>query len=354
VPSGSKEACTLLNTPHTIPRPQRQPDLHNFDIMTAINKMPELKVLFESGQRLQTDGRRKFVREVIDEIRKGNKNCVKRQFEALADTLVNMYPGTFEDRIGLVRIGSGYDSLMKQFISRNENLNRKSSPSVLVNKDIAPRSVPVTKRKSSIFDTDSYGCVSWGPNINAEEEVKEEVIRKELADMYGSPGCNWDDVYSKMQDTFALQRKHINQGTSLQQLQVDWPFLIEETALLTHCKVLLGIDLCEAMEMAFVKKAPRLMNFFSSKQSRSAAVAKCVGNVEKVLETNAKALLPGVILCLQQSLGEDEKGLFFAVDVSIKITFKGCDNRLYCKTGRFFKSSPIAVQFVCKRFMLKK
>ena len=51
----------------------------------------------------------------------------------------------------------------------------------------------------------------------------------------------------------------------------------------------------KTMENAFVNKAPLSMNFFSSKQSRSASVAKCVSGVEKVVETDVAALLSGPI-----------------------------------------------------------
>ena len=39
-------------------------------------------------------------------------------------------------------------------------------------------------------DTDSYGCISWAPNLNTEDEEKQETIRKELMEMYGAPGVN--------------------------------------------------------------------------------------------------------------------------------------------------------------------
>ena len=104
-----------------------------------------------------------------------------------------------------MRIETGYVSLLKQFISRNENLNRNKLPSV--KKGTESKNVNVTKRKSMMCDTDSYGCISWAPNLNTEDEEKQETIRKELMEMYGAPGCKWDDVYSKMQDAFALKRE---------------------------------------------------------------------------------------------------------------------------------------------------
>ena len=62
------------------------------------------------------------MRVVFDEMRLIKNHAIKRQFDTVAVKLVMKYPNSLKDKIDIIVIGSGHDSLMKQFISRNENL----------------------------------------------------------------------------------------------------------------------------------------------------------------------------------------------------------------------------------------
>ena len=86
--------------------------------------MPEFSGTLQNENRLPADLRRNFVREVVNSVRKITNHCLKKMFEEISQSIVRKYPNSFEDRIDRLRIGTGYDSLFKQFIARNENLNR--------------------------------------------------------------------------------------------------------------------------------------------------------------------------------------------------------------------------------------
>ena len=141
-------------------------------MLNGLSEFPE-KLL--SAERLKTDQRRPFVRAVVDEVRQTSKRLPKRQFEEIAPQIGRMYPDNFEDRIYQIRIGTGYHSLLNQLVTRNENLNRKYHPPKArsaydsgTSKD-NEQGKPTKKRKS-LHNTDSYGCVSWGPQISEKEE----------------------------------------------------------------------------------------------------------------------------------------------------------------------------------------
>lgn len=289
-------------------RPQSHFQAVKFNLEIVFKRMPELQNMLESGQRLQADTRRNFVREVVEEVRKVTTTCTKKQFEELAAKIVGSFPSTFEDRIDKIRVGTGYDSLLKQFISRNENLNRgsgvKSPPKLSMHTESAG------KRKSVVHD--SYGCVNWGPSMTCEDELEQEKTREELKAAYG-PEPDWEQVYSKMDETYALQRKHINSGITLQELRQEWPFFVEERVLLGHSKKLLGIDILQAVGNTFGSKGPRMLRLFKSRPTLAPLIN--AAEKEKQLD-NITAILPLVILCLQTCLQEKEEGLFIAVDVS--------------------------------------
>ena len=286
-----------------------------------------MKLDLENGNRLKVDVRRKFVREVVDGIRNVTNHCSKRDFETVAQTVVRLYPSTFEDRIGEIRIGTGYDSLMKQLITRNENLNRQL-PSHTKHPDKAETAVDGNtepgkaadggkKKRKSFPEKDSYGCVNWGPILQEDEVELMENTRKELVNMYGQSE-DWCEIKAKMESSYGLLRKHINDGASLQQLLIDWPYLTRTDILLKHCELLLGLNIIETVEMAYTKKAPIMLRYLKSRGADE-QTTEILSQIEKEQSNdNYQALLQGTILCLQKCLGEEENGLMFPVDVSIE------------------------------------
>lgn len=279
-------------------------------MLSKISDFPE-KLLRE---RLQTDQRRHFVRAVVNEIRKTSKHLPKRQFAEIASQIVTLYPDNFEDRIEKLRVGTGYYSLLNQLTNRNDNLNRKYP--LNARKALgADASKDNTKRKS-VYSTDSYGCINWAPNLSEEEEEIQATLQLELKTIYGKPDWNHEIVYETMKKSFPLQRKHINEGKSLQDLKVDWPFLVEEKVIQDHCELLLGVNLKKAISDMYLKKGVRMLKFFQ--RHTDTHIQKVIQEVklEEEME-NVVALLPAVMLCLQAYLREKEESLFLIVDVSI-------------------------------------
>jgi hypothetical protein len=227
----------------------------------------------------------------------------------LQKNIVFTYPNTFEDRIDKIRIGTRYDSLLKQFILTNENLNRGKSPhSNFVRGSETGQQKTEPKKRKVVHD--SYGCISWAPSMSSDEESEQEKIREELKKHYGSEP-DWNLVYKGMEATYALQRRHINSGESLKHLREESPFLVDQDVLFTHCKELTGIDLLQAVKNSFEKQASRMLKFI---RSRTPSVEPYITDAEKEKQdNNLTAIMPLVILCLQSSLGEKDDSLFVVV-----------------------------------------
>lgn len=144
--------------------------------------MPGLEEQLGAGERLQADARRQFVREVVDQVREKTVSCAKKQWEDIAINIVRKYPSSFEDRIGNIKLGSGYESLLKQLVNRNENLNRtKNGQNALKGNGTESQSLsdlPIRKKRALIRD--SYGCVNWGPSVSNDQEEEQDRQRIEL------------------------------------------------------------------------------------------------------------------------------------------------------------------------------
>jgi hypothetical protein len=203
-------------------------------------------------------------------------------------------------------------------VNRNENLNRtKNGQNALKGNGTESQSLsdlPIRKKRALIRD--SYGCVNWGPSVSNDQEEEQDRQRIELKQWYGQENPDWDKVYSAMEATFPLQRKHINGGALLGQLFSDWPFLLEQHVLLAHCKQLLGKDLRQAIDASFLKKAPRMLRFFKCRKTKLQPYIMAAEQQKQ--QDNVQAILPLVILCLQSTLEESEGSLFVVVvDVSL-------------------------------------
>lgn len=153
------------------------------------NNIPERKAALLAGNRLNPDVRRNLVRVLVNEMRSYTDNASKKQMEIVAHRLTSLYADSLKDNIENMVIGTSYDSLMKQLISRNENLNRNStSPivNVLTKRNATP---PVKKSTTNI---DSYGCVNWSPEVSEEDHVEMSSIKQELNDMHETVPIQWE------------------------------------------------------------------------------------------------------------------------------------------------------------------
>lgn len=193
------------------PSPHPQFNVNLFSLDKVLQRMPEPNETLQNGNRLPAEIRRNFVREVVNSVRQITHHCPKKGFEVIARMVVKKYPSSFEDCIDKLRIGTGYDSLFKQFVSRNENLNRPYTQQKAVSSGCETKENNGTKSGKRKAEQDSYGCMNWGPSLSPEEEEEEqEQLRKELVKSYEAVEPDFELVMSNMQKTYPLLRKHIN------------------------------------------------------------------------------------------------------------------------------------------------
>ncbi|XP_067658203.1 uncharacterized protein [Haliotis asinina] len=222
-----------------------------------------------TNQRLTGGIRLRFVRGIVDQVRQINRRPTKRHLEVVAQRLVDMYPESLQDRIENDVVGTGYDSLMMQFVNRNDNLNRNSSNLCLSQ---------TSKRKLSGSDTDhsegtekqkncprdAYGCANWSPpitDVTSAESARDDLKRIHKED----PGrWSWDTIEGLILKSYPLQRATINDAKPVIELMEMWPFLFEVRGMLIHVNELLGINVKDAVYNALLDKAPRLKCFFRS------------------------------------------------------------------------------------------
>ena len=79
-----------------------------------------------SGSHLDRRKRLAVVHLLVDVARSCSTTIARRQMSVLAQRGVTLYPGSLQDRINDSVIGTGYDSLLRQMVFRNENCIRVS------------------------------------------------------------------------------------------------------------------------------------------------------------------------------------------------------------------------------------
>lgn len=93
------------------------------------NKMPSnTRKLLDTGKRPSPSERREIIRIVVAEILTVCKKPGKRHITEIARNMVIRYPKSFQDEIEGQVVGTGYDSLVKQFLSRIDNYRRLQAP----------------------------------------------------------------------------------------------------------------------------------------------------------------------------------------------------------------------------------
>lgn len=75
----------------------------------------------KAGKRPQPSGRREMVRILAAEIYKKYKKPGKKALAVIAQKLVKRFPNSFQDVIEDTLVGTGYDSMLKQWMSRIDN-----------------------------------------------------------------------------------------------------------------------------------------------------------------------------------------------------------------------------------------
>lgn len=164
--------------------------------------------LLDTKQRPSAAERRGGIRIVVAEILSVCKKTGKRHIAEIARKMVIQYPKSFRDEIEGQVVGTGYDSLIKQLMSRIDNYTRLQAP-------------PAKKRTSESGSPDSvkkgrkdeYGCVNSKPVLLAGETKQlQKQKQEELIMMFNNRDKDLKKMEKLMLETLPSQRKDILLG----------------------------------------------------------------------------------------------------------------------------------------------
>ncbi|KAK0140165.1 hypothetical protein N1851_022919 [Merluccius polli] len=126
-----------------------------------------------------------------------------------------------------------------------------------------------------------------------------------------------DEVKTLMKSTYYSQRKETNQGTDLQILMEEWPFLFQEIGMAIHFQELTGVALKETFLASVEKKGKRLLDFMQTIcADKSKQVLQAVKKL-KILRGQLEGCSEDVkdmVLLLLSYFNEKEENLFHYVE----------------------------------------
>uniref|UniRef100_A0AAR2LM09 Uncharacterized protein n=1 Tax=Pygocentrus nattereri TaxID=42514 RepID=A0AAR2LM09_PYGNA len=252
----------------------------HFEIPTE--RFPEaLMQCLERGKRPIPSLRREMIRIVAAEMMKACPSPTKHASTEIAKKLVGKYPQSLKDVIEGDVVGTGYHSLVKQLQARIDNKKRHATPRIHKRKSLSNSDtdeVPAVM-KASVQDT--YGCVKWDMKFMPVTETLESQNEKKgkMRFLWEQATFNPDEVKELMESTYYSQRKAINNGTALQTLREEWPFLFHEIGISAHYQELTGLPLTQTFLKSVGKKGKQLLNFMAT---------VCANKTRRVFETLTK------------------------------------------------------------------
>jgi len=222
----------------------------------------------------------------------------------IASRIHSLYPKAINDHMDENKIGSGFDTFLKQLINRYDNFDRKKENPLQNSKNSSQVILPLDAER------DAYGCVNWKPKLTQEERLAAAAMRDEFVD-----GNNLAEFMSA---TFKLQRDDMISKTVSVVLS-EWPMLKNSSAILSHFEELTRVSLNATLKAKIIAFSGRLMNFATSEDSQE--TKKCFAIYQEMLETKnvtgcQEGSYLGVIWLLMLQLKEDVETLLPLVDVS--------------------------------------
>ncbi|XP_075308529.1 uncharacterized protein LOC142369998 [Odontesthes bonariensis] len=274
------------------------------------------------GVRAAQSERLKIIRIIVDAIRCHCLNPSRSQCATIAKDAVALYPKTFGDVTDEGDLlGCGYTSLLNQFKTRVEHLNR--------NNTLAKVRQPKRKKTETAFPRngfkmlDSYGCVNWQPKVPEGETPNSlEVKRQMLTTLFNREGPRQADtsrVDELMSSTYWNQREFINSSPPPQvsAIKEEWPFLFETRWLCSHFETLTGIDILTRLSEALDGKGRRIVNFFFQQRlTWKGEVTSLLRELEddnRTLE-DANFFAVAAILLVMAFFKEESSSLFILAD----------------------------------------
>lgn len=204
----------------------------------------ELVQNLERQKRPSPRLRCEIMRIVVAEMMKICKNPTKHNTTEIAKRMVARYPKSLQDVIDGDVIGLRHHSLAKQLQSRVENAKRPDTPKIQKHKAASDDDTDEVSAEQRASIQHTYGCINWMPQylpIPETEESQRE--KKENMKMSAEMNYSSDDVKELIKSTYFTQHKEINDGTSIQKLRQEWPFLLLEIGMAVHFHELTGMNL---------------------------------------------------------------------------------------------------------------
>ncbi|XP_073327066.1 uncharacterized protein [Pagrus major] len=283
----------------------------HFKFQIPWQKIPsEIIRKLERGKRPTKSDRLEIIRLIVSEILTMCPTPGKKHISEIARKMTKAYPVAFTDVIEGEVVGSGYDSLTKQMVSRVDNLKRGNTSLSLKRQSISNSEGEDTPTQKKRLDT--YGCTNWQPTQLPPDETPESQkhAQEELKKMWRERCCDSKAIENMMRVTFFTQRKDIISGTETSDLIKEWPYLFETTGMKTHFKELTGVDM---EDKNIANKCARVISFLKSadKPGKMETIFREMETSSKnAADVNVAVFLP----LLLKYFNEEEEQMFYKVD----------------------------------------
>ncbi|KAG8009026.1 hypothetical protein GBF38_011616 [Nibea albiflora] len=294
-PTGSESSVREDNSWH-----------YSFDIPWS--KMPSsTRKLFDTGKRPSAAQRREIIRIVAGEILNVCKKPGKKHVSEISRKMVLCYPKSFQDEIEGQIVGTGYDSLVKQFISRLDNCKRLQAATA--QKRLPEGCSPDNGKRAC---KDAYGCINCEPELlPGETKQLQKQKQEELIKMYKNKDKDAKKIERLMVETFPSQRRDLLSGLKeTEEFLKEWPFLCQEAGMRLHFRELTGVQLDDSFEESRATKFRRILQYFQFGKTESSTATNTI--LRQALaggeETSA------AVLILVAHFKEQQEKMFINVD----------------------------------------
>uniref|UniRef100_A0A3B3QTR8 Uncharacterized protein n=1 Tax=Paramormyrops kingsleyae TaxID=1676925 RepID=A0A3B3QTR8_9TELE len=309
-PSSKSSLCSTQSS-----KSHEDHDWHH-DFAIPWSNMPSaVKTKLEKQERPSARERREIVRLIVDEILSVCKKPRKKHLAEVARRMVLKYPKSFKDIVARQTIGSGYDSLTKQFQCRVDNLKREG---VTFQQKRPQRESLETDEgdepKTKKIARDSYGCINWLPCSLPASETSETQKQKQqqLVNMHKEKEKDQNKIEKIMNATFCTQRKDIITGTDTSELMKMWPYLFEMCGAKAHFLKLTGVSLNSDFDVAMTKKCRRIQDYFQSlPRDRRNKITKILCDIK---EASTSCAIAGTVQILLAYFNEAEDKIIVKVE----------------------------------------
>ncbi|KAI4796543.1 hypothetical protein KUCAC02_026908 [Chaenocephalus aceratus] len=226
----------------------------------------KLRLAVSKEERPEGTDRQHLVQVVVNSIQENCTNPTHSQCAEVAKAIIRKYPKSFADRTEEGDyMGCGYFTLLTQIKTRVEHVNRNNTMARLRKTKRKAMDDQDNQESHSSVKIDSYGCVNWQPQEFPEGETLQSLEEKRqlmvgIFNEEGPRGAQRGCVGDNMEDTYILQRHHINENPppAVAVLEEKWPFLFTKRLLCSHFSKLTGIHLHERLSGALQTKENEL------------------------------------------------------------------------------------------------